>query len=233
MGLNRSKGNMYSWISHTHTHLGGECPHKCSYCYVNNLRFGRPEKYQGPIWLIGKELNVKYGKGKTIFIENCNDLFAEGIKYNLIRSILNHCTEWPDNTYVFQTKNPERAKFWTDCLRLLPDHIIMGTTIETNRDTYPMSLAPSPAARALFFKQIEGDDLKKFVTIEPIMNFDVDQLSEMVIGIKPSFVNIGADSKGNNLPEPPYFKVKALIKNIKSAGIDVKEKSNLKRLKEE
>ena len=35
MPLVKSTGNMYSWVDCMHTHLGGECPHKCSYCYAN------------------------------------------------------------------------------------------------------------------------------------------------------------------------------------------------------
>lgn len=29
MSLKKSTGNMYPWVTHTHTHLGGECSHKC------------------------------------------------------------------------------------------------------------------------------------------------------------------------------------------------------------
>ena len=34
MGLTKSKGNMYPWVTHTHANLGGECPHKCRYCIL-------------------------------------------------------------------------------------------------------------------------------------------------------------------------------------------------------
>lgn len=37
MPLNRSTGNMFSWVTHTRTHLGGQCPHQCSYCYVQAI----------------------------------------------------------------------------------------------------------------------------------------------------------------------------------------------------
>ena len=69
MPLNKSKGNMYKFVSHTHSHLGGECPHKCIYCYVDSFRHRVP-KYQGELRLIEKELEVNYGKGKAIFIEH-------------------------------------------------------------------------------------------------------------------------------------------------------------------
>lgn len=108
MSLNKSKGNMYPWVTHTHSHLGGECSHKCTYCYVNDPVRGRPAKYQGQLRLIEKELTVKYGSGKTLFVEHCNDLLATDVPDEFIRKILNHCWDWPDNIYVWQTKNPER-----------------------------------------------------------------------------------------------------------------------------
>ncbi len=225
MGLRKSKGNMYPWVTHTHTHLGGECPHQCSYCYVNDPRFGRPEKYKGPIRLIEKELDVPYRKGKTIFIENCNDLFAKSIPYEMVIPILNHCGQWPENTYVFQTKNPGR--YISDKF-LFPPKVILGVTIETNRDTSQFSRAPDPWNR---MKTMKGLQSRKFVTIEPIMDFDLDIMASWIKEIRPEFVNIGADSKGHYLPEPPFSKVQELINNLTLAGIEIREKHNLERLR--
>jgi len=81
MSLKKSNGNMYPWVTHTHSHLGGECPHACTYCYVDNPRFGRPAKYTGPIRLLEDEFKVNYGTGRTIFVENCNDLFAAAVSW--------------------------------------------------------------------------------------------------------------------------------------------------------
>ena len=47
--------------------------------------------------------------------------------------------------------------------------------------------------------------------------------------IGPSWVNIGADSKGHGLPEPSRDKVVALIERL-SQVTEVKQKPNLKRL---
>ena len=80
MPLVKSKGNMYDWVTHMHTHLGGQCPHKCSYCYVQRNRFGVNPKYQGDLRIISQELNVNYGSDKILFIEHMNDMFANGMK---------------------------------------------------------------------------------------------------------------------------------------------------------
>lgn len=224
MPLKPSVGNMYPWVTHTHTHLGGECSHKCVYCYVDNPRFGRPKRYCGPLRLIEQEFNVKYGSGKTIFIENCNDLFAEDVPPAFISRVKAHGARWPDNTYVFQTKNPARYKLCT-----FRDQDILGTTIETNRDTSAFSDAPPTYQRMEAMACLKHR--RKFVTIEPVLDFDVDELAQWIDWIHPEFLNLGADSKNHNLPEPTVAKIHALVAKLKEYGIELREKHNLKRLK--
>ena len=67
------------------------------------------------------------------------------------------------------------------------------------------------------------------VTIEPIMDFDVGELTDQIRQCRPEWVNIGADSKGHNLPEPPAEKIRALIEEL-GKFTEVKLKANLKRL---
>jgi protein gp37 len=219
------------WVTHTHSHLGGRCPHECSYCYVDNPRFGRPERYKGELRLIEKEFSVKYGSGKSIFIESMNDLFADEVGSSFIYRILKHCKEYPDNVYVFQTKNPSRyayvGRIESDCYLTWPEQFILGCTIESNRNMSKISKSPSTNERAYAMRLLSG---RKFVTIEPILQFDLKEMIDMIVPIKPEFVNIGADSKGNNLPEPTWFEVMSLIDGLKKAGIEVREKSNLDRL---
>lgn len=226
MSLNRSTGNMYDWVTHTHCHLGGLCPHRCVYCYVDNPRFGRPAKYQGELRLIEDEFNVKYGKGRTIFIEYCNDLFAKKVPTEFINRILGHCQTWPENTYVYQTKNPGRYLTIDDSL--FPPNSIFGTTIETNRDIPGIGGAPRPHDRMVAMCSIKG---RKFVTIEPVLNFDVDILAEWIARIRPEFTNLGADSKGHGLPEPTVDKINALVQKLDEYGIELRVKHNLGRLR--
>jgi len=227
MPLKKSKGNMYPWVTHTHAHLGGECLHKCSYCYVNDPRFGRPNKFCGPLWMMTDELEVKYGKGRIIFIDHCNDLWAEDVPGVFIEMVLDHCAEWPENQYVFQTKNPDR---YIDCIKWMPASCMLGCTIETNRQIPPeISKAPPPISRFLSMCQLNSSRAL-FVTIEPIMDFDVDVLGEWLRKIGPEFVNIGADSKRHRLPEPTADKIVALIALLNTAGIEIREKHNLGRL---
>jgi hypothetical protein len=224
MPLKKSDGNMYPWVTHMHAELGGECSHKCSYCYVNNVRWGRAPRYCGEVRLIEAETKTRFGTGKVIFKEHMNDLFAVGVPDETIVKIIDHCHQWPDNTYVFQTKNPARY-FTRNCF---PEKSIFGTTIETNRDIpAEISTAPQPQSRASAMASLRAD---KFITIEPVMDFDVDILAGWIANINPKFLNLGADSKNHNLPEPTVDKIFALVDKLKEYGIELREKHNLARL---
>jgi DNA repair photolyase len=231
MGLNKQKGQMYDWITHTHTHLGGKCPHECSYCSIQDMqkRFGDKLPYSGPLRLREKEFGVNYGSGKTIFIENCNDLFADGVERKWIDRILDHCREYPGNDYVIQTKNPNRII--TDGIAL-PDGAALGCTIETNRDN-DLGNTPSRSSRAWSMSRLQHRrrGLKTFITLEPIMDFDLHDFAYMLIGARPNFVNIGADSKNHFLPEPSIEKIMQLAEILSDAGIEIRKKMNLDRLK--
>jgi hypothetical protein len=228
MPLIKSTGNMYPWVDFMHTHLGGECPHLCSYCYVNYgfMNTPRPKRYCGPLRLIEKEFKVDYGTGKTIFIEHKNDLFCADVPQDFITRIIVHCLKYPGNSYVFQTKNPERYLTMDE---LMPESSIFGTTIETNRDIPEISKAPRPFERMMAMIRL-NNRFRKFVTIEPALDFDVNILAGWIDNIRPEFLNLGADSKGNNLPEPSIDKIYSFINKLQEYGIEVREKHNLNRL---
>lgn len=224
--LKKSAGNMYPWVDFTHTHLGGECPHYCSYCYVDNPLHGRPPRYTGEIRLLEEELKVPYGEGKTIFIEHMNDLFADLVRSPLILKVLDHCRAWPANTYVFQTKNPQR---YFEFLSDMPPRIMLGTTIETNRDLGHISRAPAPMKRLTAIMTLAASH-KTFITLEPILDFDLGTLTAWIKDTRPAFINIGADSKGHGLKEPSAKKLRAFIAEIQASGIEIRQKRNLGRL---
>lgn len=238
MPLKKSTGNMYSWVSHMHTHLAGECPHKCKYCYVQTNPHGVSPRYKGEPRLIESELDVYYGILKIIFIEHMSDLFAEGISGIWIEKILKHCKKYPQNKYVFQTKNLKRLLNYYSEGELPDKTIFIGTTIETNRNTfnfnvgsqYDISNAPTPQDRYRFIKHLREIFCPVFVTIEPIIDFDVDVLSNWIVDIQPNFVNIGADSKGCNLPEPSKEKILKLTDILRENNITIRRKTNLERL---
>jgi hypothetical protein len=116
----------------------------------------------------------------------------------------------------------------------IPCNCLLGVTVETNRDTTQLSKAPRTYERTatLMPGWWRGSGRKLFITIEPILAFDLDQFADGIIAARPDFVNIGADSKGHNLPEPTWEQVQAFIVRLQGAGIEIREKRNLERLKE-
>lgn len=238
MGLIKSSGNMYPWVDYCHSHLRGRCPHECDYCYVQHMRCKR--FYSGEIKLKKDELEVNYyPKGKTgnlIFIEHMNDLFADGVLSDWIEDVLNHCLLYKDNSYVFQTKNPMRAfdffivKGWLHWFR--DKSIMVGTTVETDDETLlkEHSKAPSPTNRFTWINALRVYRIPTFITIEPVMDFNPDIMMQWIRTVKPTFINIGADSKKCGLKEPSPDKIMYLLGELKKEGIEVREKHNLDRL---
>jgi len=226
MALTKAVGNMYDWVTHMHTHLGGECGHRCRYCYIGTGRFGRPARYTGEPRILEDEFKVKYGSGKVIFIEHKNDLFAENIPESWIIRVMDHCKAYPGNQYVFQSKNPARA---VEFINDFPSGSMMGTTIETDLVIPGVSEAPHPETRAAGIKEFKARGFKTFITIEPIMDF-TDNLAKMIVDAKPDFVNIGADSKRTGLQEPTKEQIMRLVEVLNSKGIVIRKKVNLERI---
>lgn len=216
MPLNKSKGNMYNWCSHTYNVVKGECPHGCSYCYCK--RWGK----QSSLHFDEKELETDLGSGNFIFVGSSCDMFAKTIPREWIDRVLDHCKMFAHNEYLFQSKNPDLRGLH------LPVGSIIGTTIETNRYLPEiMGKAPLPFARMAVLLKYRNK-YPTMVSLEPIIDFDAE-LASWIKAIKPVFVSIGADSKGHGLPEPPPDKLQSLIDSLRQFT-EVKVKSNLKRL---
>lgn len=220
MGLNKTKGNMYDWITHTWNTVKGGCPHGCEYCYMK--RWGN----QPALHFDEKELKTDLGKNNTIFVGSSCDLFAEDVKFEWVFETIEHCIKFIHNRYLFQTKNPK--VLWSHAFQL-PKNSIIGTTIETNRIYPQMGNTPSPISRMEHIIRF-GGMFPKMVTIEPIIDFDLGILQGMVRDINPEWVNIGANTNSKiRLPEPPAGKIIELISELENFT-EVKIKSNLKRL---
>lgn len=219
MPLNIAKGNMYSFVTHTFNVIKGRCPHDCEYCYMKVFKLG-------PLYCDHREFKTDLGKNNFIFVGSSCDMFAEDIPENWIKETLEFLNKF-DNRYLFQSKNPIRFWNWHS---KFPAKRVFGTTIETNRVYPQMGKTITPQERSATLAHLStqlGD--KIMITIEPIMDFDLDELVKLIKQAKPAWVNVGADSKGHHLPEPPTKEIKRLIDEL--AGFtEVKIKQNLKRL---
>ncbi|HDY88120.1 MAG TPA: DUF5131 family protein [bacterium] len=216
--LKKQSGNMYEFVSHTWSPIRGRCSHSCSYCYVK--RWGK----QPPLHIDEKDLMTNLGEGNFIFVGHTIDLFAEDVPAGWIIKVLIQCRYY-NNKYLLQSKNPRRI---IDYINRLPSDVLLGTTIETNRDIIE-SKAPTVLQRAHALNELSALGYSTMVTIEPIFDFDLDELLDLIVYATPEWVNIGADSKGHGLPEPPKEKVKELIRELEKYT-QIKLKGNLKRI---
>ncbi len=249
MALNKVKGNMYPFLNdypekgsnkgYTWNPLIGECKHKCSYCSTNKLKERYPllkERYSGPLRLDEKAMKDNLGKGKFIFVCAQNDLFQSELAVSNIITILDHCKKYPDNKYLFQTKDP---KTFHDILPPflqyhLPKDFVLCFTIETDKDISDKFPETVPIDDRFYYigrlKQMLPE-IPIHITIEPIMEMNPSKFYSKLVELKPQQINVGADSGNNNLPEPRKDELKILLAYLKEIpNCEIILKDNLKRL---
>ena len=229
--LKKSTGNMYEFVTHTWNPIVGKCYHNCKYCYVKKYGNEVSEEMR----LKKEYLEDDFGSGNFIFVGSGIDLFAENIDDGWIRRVLDKCDRdnhdlfGTKNKFLFQSKNPKRILQYIEH-PVFKDSAVC-TTIETNR-YYPSIMNNSPVVneRALAMNEIASKGIETYLTIEPIMAFDIDELVRLIRLCKPVQVNIGANTNSSvPVPEPTSEDIDALINLIKNE-CKVEIKSNLKRL---
>ncbi|GAI23708.1 unnamed protein product, partial [marine sediment metagenome] len=105
MPLNKQKGNMYPFVTHTWNPIRGKCPHDCVYCYMKV--YPQPELH-----FATKEMETNLGIGNFIFVGSSTDMWAYEAEGNWILDTLKHCCKYSLNRYLFQSKNPARFEFF-------------------------------------------------------------------------------------------------------------------------
>ena len=204
---------MYSGVD-TWNPLCG-CGFRCSYCYGRRLsarQKHRCEKcYEYVPHTHPERLSKKFWPGDNIFVCSMGDISYADINY--VRKVFDVVIRYPETTFMFQSKNPLCFIAWR-MFMTMPDNCVVGTTIETNRSTKAVSKAPDTEARKTWLSAIRT---QKYVTIEPIMDFDHDVMVAWIKEVRPEFVYIGynsLDSKNKHLPEPTINKTKMLIASL-------------------
>jgi hypothetical protein len=184
-----------------------------------------------PLRLDEKEMKTDLGKGNFIFVGSSTDMFADGevnpANYPFVERVLDRMWAFSENKYLLQSKDPWAfdGEMWR-----FPDNTVFCTTIETNR-WYPeiMNNSPSPEYRAWGMGRSAQVGHKNYVTIEPIMDFDLPEMVDLIRECNPVQVNIGADSGNNHLPEPTMDKLLQLVEELERFAV-VYQKKNLGRL---
>lgn len=201
VGLNKQKGNMYGFVTHTWNVVKGACLHNCEYCYMKRFK-------QNLLHIDYKEFKADLGENNFIFVGSSCDMFAKDVDDEDILQVLDHCKKF-DNKYLFQSKNPRRMLMFENNI---PENSILATTIETNKEGFNYN-APTILER---IDAIKKSHLKTMITIEPIIDFDLNEFIELIRSVKPFMVSVGANTSSDiKLKEPSGKKVLELIEELK------------------
>jgi len=183
-------------------------------------------KYSGDYKIVEKELSKKFKVNENVFVGNCNDLFQKDVPDLFIKEILKFYRGFRETNFIFQTKNPHRVIYHAS---ELPIKSTVITTIESNRDYPEIYNGEVPKIK----DRINGISfftlVKTQITIEPILDFDLEIFVAMLKKANVNQINIGANTSKLKLPEPRANKILYLIKELETFTV-VKQKSNLERL---
>lgn len=219
----KHRNNMYEGTKTWNPFVG--CGFNCTYCEPSFKRQLKRQKnrclkcYNYEIHEHPERLD-RIPSDQTIFVCGDSDVaFARPEFMKKVFEVMRQDTT-KGRLWFIQSKNPTCFEHY---LKELPENTILLTTLETNRDTYydKVSKAPPPSVRYEMFKKL--DYPKKIVTIEPIMDFDLDIFVDWIVNIKPLAVFIGYNShpKKVQLNEPDMEKTLDLIVALKNKGIRV------------
>lgn len=226
---------MFKSVTRTWNPVVG-CWHNCTYCWAKELsatKLKHLPRYRDGFEpkLIDNEFKQRFKPGEFVFVTDMGDLFGSWVPRKWIEAVLGVVKKFPDTKFLFQTKNPER---FGEFVFPVSGNIYLGTSIETNRD-YGLTKAPTPWERHYWMTEYKSNPqllvLKKFLSIEPICDFDLDRLVHWVEAIGPDIIEVGADNHGHSLPEPCWDKVEKLLYRLRGICGDVKAKEGLERLK--
>lgn len=222
----KSKGKMFNLVTSTWNPVSG-CTYNCKYCWARSLattKLKNSHRYSNGFKpsLNEVEFRKKFKKGDFVFVSDMGDLFGRSVPANWIQKVLKHIQLFPEALFLFLTKNPSR---YDEFISEMPSNAILGATIETNNDQrireLNISSAPPVSERYLAMKNIEWE--KKFVSIEPILDFDLQIFSKWIEEIYPFLVYVGYDNYKHNLPEPIMNKTMKLINSINKDSLVIKK----------
>jgi len=204
------------------------CLFECTYCNARKTaltRLKHSPRYKDGFnpHLVENVLSRKFKSGDFVFVSYQGDIaFASR---PIIVDLCCRIIEQPEVNFLFCSKSPINYWHWHI---YWPVNLYLGATIETNRD-YHLTRAPAPLHRYTAMRAL--DHPKKFISIEPVCDFDLDEMLSWMAEINPQIIEVGADNYHNDLPEPPWDKVERLIKGLEDICPTVVRKVGLERLR--
>ena len=201
---------MFVDVTKTWNPISG-CLHYCRYCWARRLvetKLKSTRKYREGFKpkFHRHELKRRFKPGDYVFVVDMGDMWGDFIPEEWIRAVLARVSMFPQTTFLMLTKNPER---YFDFLDVMPRNVVLGATVETNRDdiyqAFHISRAPPPSRRMHAMEKLDWD--RKFVSMEPVLEFDVDVVLNWLGKVQPEVLYVGYDNYGYRLPEPRLSKV--------------------------
>jgi len=180
------------------------CRHKCVYCTPSFQRQAKRQKnrcwecyFFNPHFHSERLLKAppKTKGDEFVFFPSMGDpAFANS---DDIEAMIAYAREYPNTKFLMQTKAPA---FLYD--HDFPTNIILGITLETDKKDFDtpslyktygqISSALEPASRAREF--VCAQPQNRIVTIEPILQFDLNEFVVIIRSINPQVVYVGYDN---------------------------------------
>ena len=152
--MNRQGPGKIEWTDYTWSPVTG-CKHGCSYCYANRIAQRiYPEKFAPTFRPERLKELAKLKQPSKIFVCDMGDLFGDWVPADWIIDVLESVWDYPEHTFQFLTKNPER---YTDFV--FPENCWLGTTVESEQEAFRIQQLNHA---------VHVDDNIAFVSFEPL-----------------------------------------------------------------
>ncbi len=233
MQLRESKGRMFTSVDWTATYYQG-CDHDCIVCFTKFLPWG-PINHK-PKLLQTNEHQIIKGKKGVVFLNSAHDSFATCIPDEWILAMLRWIGRQHEDLIVYlQSQNVERALEFLPQLKEIQNHVIIGTTIQTDSELIikKMSRAPSILSRYQAILKFRLDGFRVRLSLEPLFRFNLANMVAMVRDINPELVEVGLDNYAYRhkleIPQPRLGAYQVLKIRLQNHGIKVIEKDSIKK----
>lgn len=222
----KPNGKMFSIVTATWNPISG-CLYNCNYCWARELattKLRNSHRYSKGFKpnLNIREFSTRFAKNDLVFVCDMGDMFADFISDEWIKQVLDHTRKFRETDFLFMTKNPKR---YVELLHYIPENAILGATIETTNDeivqTDKVSNAPLPSYRYEAMKTLDWP--KKMVSIEPILDFDLNTFFRWIKDINPFIVFVGYDNYRHKLREPTFAQTKELLSKLSKTTLVIKK----------